>query len=115
MVLPGSDPGGDALEVFAAWLSRREDGGPAAFEELVRRHPSLATELGQLEATWKRLASASDPSRSAVSLDEQIKSRFGEESVPEVSLRAQEKSEGKEEFSSRLIAELSARNAGFGR
>ncbi len=115
MVSPDSGAGGDAIEIFAGWLSRRESGENVEFNELLRRHPHLAAELAELEATWKRLAAASDPSKSPLSLHERIKSRFGAESVPEVSLREREKSEARADFSSALIAQLAARSTGFGR
>ena len=57
MTAPGT-PGeaSTAIEVFAAWLSAREAGGPSEFSALVRAHPALAAELEALHATWEGLA-----------------------------------------------------------
>jgi len=113
MSVPGGD--GDALDLFADWLSRRELGGDVDFEAFLRDHPPLAAELAELHATWKRLAAASDPSDAPPSLQERIESRFGEGSVPEVALRAQVPGEAREHLTSALIAQLSARTTRFGR
>jgi tRNA A-37 threonylcarbamoyl transferase component Bud32 len=97
MGAPERGPAGDAIEIFAGWLSRRERGELIEFDELLRRHPQLAVELAELEATWKRLAAASDPAHASLSQAEEIRSQ------------------APEDFASRLIAQLSARSAGFGR
>ncbi|HEV8113691.1 MAG TPA: bifunctional serine/threonine-protein kinase/formylglycine-generating enzyme family protein [Planctomycetota bacterium] len=53
--------GEDALEVFAAWLSGREQGDASTFADLLGRHPDLATDLEELHATRARLADAGEP------------------------------------------------------
>ena len=112
-----SDAGADedALDLFADWISRREQGDGVDFETLVRDHPQLAAELGELHATWKRLAAASDPADTPPSLQQRIKSRFGDGSVPEVALRAADRDDARQDLASALIAQLSARTTGFGR
>ena len=76
MTSSGPDSHDRALEIFADWLSRRESGEKIEFADLVCSHPNLASELAELEATWKRLAAASDPARSSLSLHERLTSRF---------------------------------------
>ena len=112
MAAPEQGPAGDAIEIFAGWLSRRENGELVGFDELLRAHPQLAPELAELEATWLRLAAASHPAPSSLSLAEQSRSRFG---APEVPSPEPGNGEARGDFASRLIAQLSARSAGFGR
>ncbi|HEX5011622.1 MAG TPA: SUMF1/EgtB/PvdO family nonheme iron enzyme [Planctomycetota bacterium] len=112
MAAPEPGPGGDAIEIFAGWLSRRERGELLEFDELLRGHPQLAAELTELEATWKRLAAASDSADPSLSLPEPIGSRFGE---PEAPAREQGKGQAPVDFASLLIAQLSAHGSGFGR
>ena len=109
----GSAASGGALDVFADWLSQREQGEIVAFERLLERHPGLEQELAELHATWERLSAASEPVRS--SLQERIESRFGKESLTEVSLRQRADGESEAERSTTLIAQLSAHGKGFGR
>ncbi len=108
-----SGSGGGALELFADWLSRREKGELVEFETLVQEHPGHAAELAELHATWKRLAAASDPANSSV--HERISTRFGKQSLSEVSLREQGGEEAKSELASALIMQLSAPGSRFGR
>src|SRR5258708_6715823 len=76
----------DALEVFAGWLARREDGDPTEFGDLLRLHPALATELGELHATWERLSEAGAPTRS---VHAQVVERFGEDADSKISLHGE--------------------------
>jgi formylglycine-generating enzyme required for sulfatase activity/serine/threonine protein kinase len=108
-------PAGDAIEIFAAWLARRQGGELVEFDELLRGHPQHASELAELQATWKRLAAANNPSQASHSLQERIRSRFGADSVPAVSLQEAAEAETRSDFSSLLIAQVAAHSTGFGR
>ncbi len=55
-----SDPQGDALEKFAAWLARREAGEEIEFEDFAASEPALAAELRELHASWKRMSEAGE-------------------------------------------------------
>ncbi len=102
-----------ALEVFADWLSERENGTRVEFDALVRKHPGLAARLAELHATWKRLAAAGDPTNSA--RREGISSRSATQSLPFVSPGGERDEETGSELYSALIAQLSSRGSRFGR
>ncbi len=115
MSAPEPDADGNALEIFAQWLARRERGEPVELDELLRRHPQFAAELAELDATWSRLRAAGDPSESRPSLHDRLETQFGKECIPEVGLPEQEPREDGGSFPSTLIAQIAGRKLSFGR
>ena len=49
-----------ALEVFASFVVRKEDGAPERFEELLAAHPEIRDELEQYRADWRRVGPVLD-------------------------------------------------------
>src|SRR5262245_34657744 len=106
------DPEQSAIDLFAAWLSRRDAGEAVEFEDLLRLHPRFATELEELRANWMRLGDAGDSVSSSGSVHARLASRFGEDAGSEVSLH---ESESSSEVVSSRISRLAARGSTFGR
>ncbi len=86
------DPASGALELFAQWVSAREEGGGAEFEVFVKEHPRCAMELEALHGSWKGL-------REAEELTESILATARESTTDAAA----------------LVARLSARESNFGR
>ena len=106
---------GDALRVFAAWLSRRESGDTYEFAELLRLHPPLAADLDAIHSAWRSFAEARDLLLASRSFRAEITERFGEEADPGVSLHGARTAISDADPALGRISELAARAGVFGR
>ncbi|MBK7644260.1 MAG: SUMF1/EgtB/PvdO family nonheme iron enzyme [Planctomycetes bacterium] len=104
-----SGPSGDALEVFAEWVTQRQEGRGVEFEELLRQHPALREKLLGQEAFWTRMVGDGS------TLREQIERKHGRGSMPEVSLPGPEPEVSQAERASDLISRISKPGARYAR
>jgi serine/threonine protein kinase len=85
------DPQSLAEDIFARFLTAREQGQSPDFEALLRQHPELATRLRQLDAQyvhWKSIFAqlAAPPATTSVPLAARLESRYGDDVDPGISL-----------------------------
>jgi formylglycine-generating enzyme required for sulfatase activity/serine/threonine protein kinase len=98
-----------AESLFAAWLAARSSGNGRRFESVLREHPAQAAELRQLLAQWELVERLRREQGLDGTLSERLRSRYGSEVDPKVTLTLE--SEGPESSgqSSDVLMRLSER------